>query len=155
MHSDKTGRITLLALAALFLSVLGTAFSTLSETDRAQDKAIKKVPIERSAPESGRQMYMDYCAVCHGQDGKGSGPAVSALKVPPTDLTKMARSAGGESPYFRVKSVLQFGTAVGAHGTTDMPVWGPLFRTVEKGDASIVQLRLNNLAAYVESLQEK
>jgi mono/diheme cytochrome c family protein len=155
MSTNRINRITLLGMAALFLGVTGAAFSTLSQAEKTQEPVIKKVPIERSTPESGKQMYMDYCAVCHGQDGKGGGPAAAALKAPPSDLTQMAKKAGGESPFFRVKSALQFGSSIGAHGTSDMPVWGPLFRAVSGGDAAQVQLRMNNLAKYVESLQEK
>ena len=58
----------------------------------AQDqpsKVIKHVPIKSTSPASGQEMYTAYCAVCHGTDGKGKGPALEALKVPPTDLTTL------------------------------------------------------------------
>ncbi|MBZ5572099.1 MAG: cytochrome c [Acidobacteriia bacterium] len=48
------------------------------------------------SPASGQQMYSAYCAVCHGNDGKGGGPAAEALKVPPPDLTVLARKNGGK-----------------------------------------------------------
>ena len=34
----------------------------------------------------GREIYMTRCAVCHGDEGRGDGPAVTALPVKPPDL---------------------------------------------------------------------
>ena len=63
-----------------------------------QQKTLKKVPIVPSKPESGQQMYKDYCAACHGPTGKGDGPAVEFLKAPPSDLTTMAKRNNGKFP---------------------------------------------------------
>ena len=41
---------------------------------------IQKGTINRTSPTSGKAMYVEYCAVCHGTDGKGGGPAANALK---------------------------------------------------------------------------
>lgn len=155
MGINRINQLTLLGMAALFMGIMGTAFSTLSQAQKEQEKVIEKAPIKHSSPESGKQMYMDYCAVCHGKDGKGDGPAASALKTPPTDLTQMAKKSGGESQVMKVKAILRFGTSIGAHGTSDMPVWGNLFRAVSGRDSSIVELRITNLATYVNSMQEK
>lgn len=35
----------------------------------------------------GQEIYNDKCAICHGQDGAGNGPAGSALSPPPADFT--------------------------------------------------------------------
>jgi mono/diheme cytochrome c family protein len=40
-----------------------------------------------SPPSLGAQVYLARCATCHGPQGKGDGPAASALTPPPTDLT--------------------------------------------------------------------
>jgi cytochrome c len=53
----------------------------------AQDKpqtTIKSVPVQETAPTSGKHMYNSYCAVWHGNDGRGGGPAAAAMKVLPT-----------------------------------------------------------------------
>ncbi len=122
----------------------------------AQEKPVlKKVPVKHTSPASGKEMYTEYCAACHGVDGKGAGPAVAALKAPPPDLTTLAqRSEGGMYPRDHVAMVLRTGT-VAAHGTTDMPTWGPLFKSLDPTHDVIVQQRIKNLNDYLESLQAK
>jgi len=123
----------------------------------AQEKpVIKKVPMKQTSPASGKEMYTQYCAACHGVDGKGSGPAAVALKAPPADLTTLAkRSEGGKYPRDHVAQILREGTGVAAHGSSDMPTWGPLFRALDPNHDVIVQQRIKNLNSYLESLQAK
>ena len=40
--------------------------------------------------ERGRTLYKTHCAACHGEGGKGDGPAASAMKPPPRDHTDRA-----------------------------------------------------------------
>ena len=35
----------------------------------------------KSAPISGKDLYNNYCAVCHGNDGSGNGPLADELKT--------------------------------------------------------------------------
>lgn len=121
----------------------------------AQEKTLKRVPITRSDPTSGKQMYKDYCAACHGIDGKGNGPATEFLKTPPPDLTTMAKRNDGKFPDGKFAGVLRFGTGTHPHGTSDMPIWGPLFRSQDTQNKSVGELRIHNLTSYVESIQEK
>jgi mono/diheme cytochrome c family protein len=62
----------------------------------AQQKEIRQVPIKATSPTSATEMYTAYCAVCHGVDGKGNGPAAEALRVRPPDLTTLAKKNGGK-----------------------------------------------------------
>jgi hypothetical protein len=77
-----------------------------------------------------------------------------ALKRAPTDLTRLAKQAGGEFPRFHVSNVIRGDNAIGAHGSTDMPLWGDVFRDLKR-DESVVTLRVHNLTEYLASLQEK
>lgn len=123
----------------------------------AQDQAktqIKHVPIKATSAASGEEMYKNYCASCHGGDAKGNGPAASALKTPPTDLTVLAKNNGGKYPSMKVASVLHGEEALAAHGSKEMPIWGNLFWTMSGGHQSEVQQRIANLNKYVESLQK-
>jgi mono/diheme cytochrome c family protein len=117
-----------------------------------EQKELKKVPMPYSKPESGKQMFKDYCAVCHGANGKGDGPAVEFLKVPPPDLGALAKGNNGKYPEDRVAATLRLGVTSHAHGTPDMPLWGTLFRS---RDGSVSELRIHNLTDYLQTLQEK
>jgi mono/diheme cytochrome c family protein len=100
-------------------------------------------------------MFKSYCAVCHGEDAKGNGPAASGMKVPPTDLTTLAQKNGGKYPYLHVSSVVRGEADLPAHGNKDMPVWGPLFFRLSQGHEAEVQQRIANLNEYIESVQAK
>ena len=103
---------------------------------------------------SGEQMYKQYCAACHGANAKGSGPLASLLKTLPPDLTTLAKRHAGKFPYDYVSNVLQFGSGPSAHGSSDMPTWGPIFRYFDKQNERAVQHRIKNLSNYLASLQE-
>jgi mono/diheme cytochrome c family protein len=117
--------------------------------------SIKKVPLSPTSAVSGSQMFATYCAVCHGPDGKGRGPAASALKTAPTDLTQLAAKNQGKYPEILVANTLSAKYAVGAHGSQEMPIWGELFKSLDSGTNNMVQLRIVNLTSYVQSLQAR
>ena len=78
----------IVVITALF--VFTCTVAAQEKTQAPPAKVIQHVPVKAVSPASGKEMYMSYCAVCHGTDGKGGGPAASALKVPPTDLTLLS-----------------------------------------------------------------
>ena len=123
----------------------------------ASDKQIRKVSTLPTSPASGQQMFNEYCAVCHGKDGKGAGPAASALKKMPSDLTELAAHNNGKFPERRVFYLIQGDSDTVAHGSKDMPVWGTAFRSFQfDGDPSAdVERRVSVLNNYIASLQEK
>ena len=121
----------------------------------AQETKVKKVPAQYTSPASGKEMYNAYCASCHGTDGKGNGPAATAMKTAPTDLTQLSAKNGGTFPEAKVYAAIKGDTTVAAHGSKDMPVWGPIFRAVSAGHESETHMRLVNLTNHVRSLQAK
>jgi mono/diheme cytochrome c family protein len=139
------------------VSILLGAFAVIlfASFAPAQQKEIKHVPVKPTSAASGKEMYDTYCAVCHGKDGKGSGPAADALKTPPTDLSKLAANNGGKYPSDKVSNTIRGDQNIPAHGTKDMPIWGNLFWHMSQGHQSEVQLRIANLDRYIESLQAK
>jgi mono/diheme cytochrome c family protein len=116
---------------------------------------MKHVPIMRAPVNSGKDMFNSYCAVCHGTDAKGAGPAASAMKTNPADLTALAKKSGGKYPASHVAAVLRGQSITASHGSQDMPVWGPLFSSISQGHEAQVQQRIANLVDYVETLQTK
>lgn len=139
---------------AFVAGLLATAAFGIAQTA----PKIEEVPVQPTSPASGKQMYTAYCAVCHGADGKGNGPAAAALAVRPTDLTKLAENNGGEFPAVHVYSVLRFGVSTPAHGSAEMPVWGSALRSLNTGGPTATMLeqqRIANLTRYIETLQKK
>lgn len=114
---------------------------------------IKKVPIKPTSVSDGKQMFDQYCAACHGKDGKGVGRATPALKVPAPDLTLLSKREGGKFPEMRMLHTLQQTVDIPVHGGKDMPTWGPLFRSLDRANESASQLRAYNLVKYLESIQ--
>lgn len=105
-------------------------------------------PVTNSS--NGQQMFTSYCSPCHGKAGKGDGPAAAALTPKPADLTQFTKKYGkaGAFPAKDFDDRLNGMAMSAAHGSTDMPVWGPILR--EMGND---QLRFYNLRKYVETLQ--
>ena len=117
-------------------------------------KEIKKVPVSSTRADSGTEMFKAYCATCHGLDATGGGPAADALKTAPPDLTLLKQQNGGKFPSDRVMHVIAGADGIGAHGSSDMPLWGPIFRSVHTGDDNLEKLRISNLTKYIASLQK-
>jgi mono/diheme cytochrome c family protein len=134
-------------LAAILLFAAGAAAQSKAAT--SQDS------IPPNFVPTGKAMFKQYCAACHGMDAKGHGPARSALKVPAADLTTLAKRHGGEFPTDLVTNVLRFGPGVAAHGSSDMPTWGGIFQYMDNYNQTVVQKRIKNLCDYLASLQEK
>jgi len=118
---------------------------------------IKQVPANPTNPASGAQMFKEYCAVCHGQDAKGNGPAAVALKKTPSDLTTITARNNGKFPQLHIYSVIQGDPDLPSHGSKDMPVWGTVFQSMGRGSSASadVQLRISNLTEYIKKLQTK
>ena len=118
-----------------------------------KEKTVKKAPIENVTLASAEETFKSYCAACHGKDAKGAGPATVDLKSTPPDLTTLAKRHDGKFPADYVSNVLRNGVKAPAHGSSDMPVWGPLFAAVDGHDEALVNMRISNLVHYLESLQ--
>jgi mono/diheme cytochrome c family protein len=99
-------------------------------------------------------IFHDYCASCHGADGKGNGPVAPALKSKVPDLTVLAKNSGEHFPRERVKKIIEGTENLNSHGSREMPVWGPVFHEIE-GDQDLGNVRMDNLLRYLESLQQK
>jgi mono/diheme cytochrome c family protein len=138
----------LLAMAALsVLATGGVAIIAAGQGPRPQQPAL--------VPESlvGSVSFDLYCASCHGRSGRGDGPTASSLRTRPADLTTLARRNKGVFPRDRVLAFIEGSNRTAAHGSRDMPVWGPTLRALDASDARVT-VRLQNLVAFVESIQQ-
>src|ERR1700739_5071515 len=90
--------------------VLGLSALSVAQT-------IKKVPAPQTPINDGGQMYVAYCAACHGDHGKGDGPAAPAMKSPLPDLTMLASRSGGKFPYNHVYETITGDASLPAHAS--------------------------------------
>ena len=136
-----------LALVALLLAGnVRAAQGTHSEKQR-------QAPLIESI--QGPELYRAYCASCHGGGAKGDGVMTASLKVKPSDLTRIAARNGGTFPLMRVEKIISGEELPQAgHGSSQMPVWGPIFSHVER-DQDLVRVRIDNLARYLRDIQVK
>jgi mono/diheme cytochrome c family protein len=110
----------------------------------------KKSPAVHSL--NGATIFRAHCASCHGLDGKGQGPAASALSAKVPDLTQIAMRSGGEFPRVRIRNIIEGAVSPVAHGSRQMPVWGPVFHQID-ADQDMGNVRVDNLASYIQSIQ--
>jgi mono/diheme cytochrome c family protein len=100
---------------------------------------------------AGGEHYARYCASCHGATGRGDGPAAAALSPRPADLTRSTLALA------ELIQRIDGRSAVPAHGTSAMPVWGEVFNEALVADEpkarEIVRLRINALAEHVRGLR--
>lgn len=135
-------RLSAVTVVALCLSLAGSLLSAAT-TNAGQPKA---------KGDRGRQLFMTYCASCHGEDARGNGPAASALKTTPSNLTQIPKD-NGKFPALRVKRVISGDDFISGHGSREMPIWGDIFRT--QRDRTIATGHIYALTKYVESIQAK
>jgi hypothetical protein len=128
---------------------------TLSDVTVAQKPTVLNVPAPRPPANSGKQMFEAYCAACYGKGGKGDGPVAAALKVPPPDLTGLTGRNNGKFPWSQVSKTITGPTGMPAHGSREMPIWGPVFMSMSHQHESQVRLRVANLPDYIKSFQQK
>lgn len=136
------------------LATLLFANVTVAAAQQAKTQ-VKHEAAPLTSPASGKEMFVSYCASCHGKDAKGDGPAATSLKVLPADLTGLAKRNGGKYPADKVTSILRGQTNLIPHGDQEMPVWGPVFWKMSGGHEEVVQQRIANLNRYLETLQVK
>jgi mono/diheme cytochrome c family protein len=136
-------RLVLVLLVLLLVSWFGAA-----QQAKTQGHTI-------SARSRGKVLFQQYCASCHADDGKGAGPAAFAFKVQPPDLTELSRQNHGKFPRERVVQAIRGDRRQSAHGSTDMPVWGPVFLALTGEKQVEVEKLISDLAEYIKSVQVK
>ena len=120
----------------------------------------------------GKAEFQSSCASCHGADGKGNGPVSEHLRVPPPDLTMLAKSNNGVFPTNAAYEIINGLKTIPAHGTREMPIWGyrfyPMTNLPHDVDLSywkmfgpdqssdvVVRTRILGVVDYLSRIQQK
>ena len=145
-----------LVLAACASALMLVPLAAWDQAKKPESRAvtIKREPAKRLISLEGADIFREYCAVCHGREGKGNGPAAAALKKPPADLTTITKRHG-QFPRKTIEETIlaENEPTLMAHGNREMPIWGPIFR--QSGGRDVEALAVANLLKYLESIQVK
>lgn len=149
----------LLAAAVLVTATLVLIAATRSDAPSADSgTSLVQSGTTSSAQQktTGQYFFRTYCASCHGTSGMGDGPLASSMRRRPANLTEIAKRNGGVFPSDLVFRVIDGRQPVRGHGGSDMPVWGDAFRrSLEGTDEASVRQKIQDLVAYLESIQAK
>lgn len=150
----RIARLGIFVLALSGTAILGLV-PRIPRVAAHQNSATARPQSQSEAiPLDGATIFRHYCASCHGINGKGDGPVAPALKIKVPQLTTIARRNHGTFPAERVRSIIAGDGVPAAHGSREMPVWGPIFHQVEY-DQDLGYVRLQNLTEYLRSIQQK
>jgi mono/diheme cytochrome c family protein len=105
--------------------------------------------------EVGAELFVTHCASCHGVDARGDGPAASALRIPPADLTRIAARSDGVFPESSTARLIDGRFDLPAHGSREMPIWGTRLANQIPGLAMGDEVARGQIASLVEYLKSQ
>jgi len=152
IHIEGASVITSYRVGLVLGAVILAGGAYAAQGSHSREKTKSKPLIESI---QGPELYKAYCASCHGSGAKGDGVMTASLKVKPSDLTRIAARNGGTFPLVRMERIIS-GEELPptGHGSSQMPVWGPIFSHVER-DQDLGRVRIDNLARYLRDIQVK
>jgi len=120
---------------------------------RAQETTKRPAEVKLIVSIQGKDLFKSYCASCHGLDAKGHGPMAASLKIPPSDLRRISIRNHDTFPMMRIEKIIAGEESPAGHGSSEMPVWGPIFSRVTT-DVDLGRVRIDNLARYLRDIQD-
>ena len=146
--SLHTHRIPTLCVVAALAVVGGCG------ADNAPDIAAE-TPARADTEQTSEEIYVQYCASCHGVTGVGDGPAATELRVAPPNLRLLARRNGGKFPIPKVKGSIDGRGMPHAHGSALMPVWGRQWQREGATPQEVdIQVRVIAITNFLRSIQD-
>ena len=140
-------------LAALGGMLVAVAIFACASEPSDRQPAVASDPV---LADLGEPVYLRHCGACHGESGRGDGPAAGALRVAPADLTRIASRRGGSFPGGEVARFIDGRFTVVAHGTREMPIWGQrLGEQIPDAGVSeeVVRGQISVVVEYLKSIQ--
>lgn len=120
--------------------------------------AVDLLATDQAIVESGRGLYRQHCASCHGADATGGAAIGAAETVKAPALTGLAKKNGGVFPFWALYEMVSGAELLPAHRVRTMPIWSEaLAKTPKIGKAdekAIVRGRITAILAYLSTVQE-
>ena len=116
-------------------------------------------PAAAQDPVAGADLYVRYCAACHGMEARGDGEMAAILTILPADLTQISAGNGGVFPIAGVAAQIDGRDPLLAHGGV-MPLFGEFFEgqdtaiRSETGQPILTSRPMADLIAFLEAIQE-
>jgi hypothetical protein len=87
---------------------------------------------------------------------EGDGPTAATLRASVPNLRTLSERNGGTFPTDAVASYIDGRTFPAAHGTREMPVWGPVFSVTQElvRGAESPEQRIAGVVAFLRELQQ-
>jgi len=76
-------KLIVMILSVMILSTIQQEWKAPPEADKLKNPLIG----QELAIKEGKKLFATYCAICHGEKGKGDGIAGAALNPKPSNLT--------------------------------------------------------------------
>jgi len=114
MRKSAVRAILSTALVLTCVAAWTAPLATAADPKEAKEKLGAKEKQEKGDPKKGKEKYMENmrCSACHGDSGKGDGPAAIALNPKPRNYTDCAvMSKKSDAELFKV--IKEGGPAVG------------------------------------------
>jgi mono/diheme cytochrome c family protein len=114
MRKSAVRAILSTALVLTCVAAWTAPLATAADPKEAKEKLGAKEKQEKGDPKKGKEKYMENmrCSACHGDSGKGDGPAAFALNPKPRNYTDCAvMSKKSDAELFKV--IKEGGPAVG------------------------------------------
>lgn len=84
-HGARKGLVDAFLILGLFLGVMALAEEPWDAPERWREKQ-NPIPAEKEVITAGKRLYQRECLSCHGNFGRGDGPAAKGLDRLPGDL---------------------------------------------------------------------
>ena len=152
----KLNKIIYAACFAFFLAGITQLATSCNNAASSEGTAAEEAPVHKEVDPlaRGKELFVSYCQICHGEHGDGA--MAELLKIQPPDLTQIATRREGNFPADEIRKIIDGTEEVEGHGRGDMPIWGLTFQKSENlVTHEEVKEEIGKIVIYLQSIQRE